>query len=56
MRDALLTIHADPKGRAALDLVSIDRFVGVAESDYAAILDAAKLVESTVTGWPEAWP
>jgi phosphonate transport system substrate-binding protein len=55
MRDALLVMHDEPKGRAALDLGSTDRFVGVADSDYAPILEAARLVESTVTGWPEAW-
>jgi phosphonate transport system substrate-binding protein len=55
LREALLTLHTTPRGRAALEDGSIERFVEVTESDYTPILEAARLVESAVEGWPLAW-
>jgi phosphonate transport system substrate-binding protein len=46
LRELLLTMHQDPKGRAILAQGHMTRFAGVEDSDYDAIRHMARLAES----------
>ncbi|MEW6409909.1 MAG: phosphate/phosphite/phosphonate ABC transporter substrate-binding protein, partial [Nitrospirota bacterium] len=44
LREAFLNMHNDPKGKAILDAMMIERFVLIAHRDYNSIRDMEKLV------------
>ncbi len=49
LKDILLTMHEDPEGRKALEVLEIDRFVPGQDSDYDSIREMEQEVEGTLS-------